>query len=255
MQASQHTVLITGGGSSIGLALAKSFLKLENQVIICGRNLSKLEQIKEQHPQIHIAECDVTQEEQIRALKKQCDELWGGVSILINNAGIFHYEDIAKCNRSLEDKLLETDININGPIRMVHYFLPDMLKKPKAAIVNVSSGLAFVPLAIGPIYSATKAALHSWTESLRIQLKSTSVRVFELLPPVVDTPMVEDLEGMPKMSPEALSSDFMKQFQKDTLEITPGQSKQLKMMRRIAPNFIRNAINKQTQDFLDKMSD
>ena len=244
MQVLEKTVLITGGGSGVGLHIGKEFIKNGAKVIACGRTMAKLEQARAENPSLEIAECDVTSEAQIKTLLEHCDSKFGGIDILINNAGIFQAFNVNDNNTSLKHQLNEVDIDFNGAVRMVHYFLPNLLKKPEAAIVNVSSGLAFVPLAMAPVYSATKAAMHAWTQSLRHQLTKTNVKVFELMPPVVDTDMVSDLEGLPKMPPNKLASAFLKNFTADKLETTPGQSSQLKMMRRLAPNFIFKMINK-----------
>lgn len=251
MKLSGQTVLVTGGGSGIGLALAQSFLQNGSQVIVCGRNVSRLEEAQKNNPGLHIAECDVTNDEQVQALLKKCNDEFDGINILINNAGIAHFDNMLEASRTLEDKFLEIDINLNGSIRMAHYFLPGMLKKSEAAIINISSGLAFVPLAAQPIYSATKAAIHAWTLSMRIQLADHSLKVFELMPPAVDTPMVKDLTSFPKMPLNELAAAFTKAFSKNKLEITPGQSKQLKVMRRMAPNFILKMLNQQTKALLD----
>lgn len=244
MTTSGKTVLITGGGSGIGLALAKIFLKNKNTVIITGRKLKKLEKAKSENPALHIAQCDVRNAEEIQALKAKLDAEFGGIDVLVNNAGVFHEVDHKDESYPFEKHLQEIDIDFTGPIRMVHYFLPGLLKKEDAAIVNVSSGLAFIPFTLGPVYSATKAGIHSWTQSLRFQLSKTNVKVFELMPPVVDTEMVATLEGSPKMAPEKLAKEFFKGYSKDKLEITPGQSAQLKFMRRLAPAAIFKMLNK-----------
>ncbi len=244
MQVSGKTVLITGGGSGIGLYIGKEFVKDGAKVIACGRTMAKLEEARAENPSLEIAECDVTDEAQIKALLEHCDSKFGGLDILINNAGIFQVFNIIDNNFPLEHQLNEVDIDFNGAVRMVHYFLPGLLKKPEAAIVNVSSGVAFVPLSMSPVYSAAKAAMHAWTRALRHQLAKTNVKVFELMPPVIDTEMVSDLKDFPKMPPQKLASSFLKSFKADKLETTPGQSAQLKMMSRLAPNFIFNMINK-----------
>jgi len=244
MQTNKKKVLITGGGSGIGLALAKSFLNAGSKVIISGRNLEKLQKVKQEMPQIEIAQCDVTNNEQIRALLDKCNNDFDGIDILINNAGISQHFDYKKDNFAIEHQIKEVDIDFNGPIRMVHYFLPSLLKQKEAAVVNVSSGLAFVPLAYLAVYCATKAALHSWTRSLRLQLQGTTVKVFELMPPLVDTEMVEEFKDFPKMKPDKLALDFMKGFKNDKYEITPGQASQLKMMNKWAPGFIFKQLNK-----------
>ena len=146
----------------------------------------------------------------------------------------------------MKNKSLEIDIDFTNPIRLVHYFLPQLKQSKKAAIVNVSSGLAFIPLTMAPIYSATKAGIHAWTQTIRLQLaEMKNIKVIELMPPVVDTDMVSDLKDFPKLSPEKLVQAFWKGYIKNQEEITPGQSGQLKLMRRLAPGFIFNQINKQ----------
>ena len=143
-------VLITGGGSGIGLELAKEFLRNGSQVIICGRSMAKLEQAKKENPKLHIAQCDVTNDKQIIALREWCEEKFRGIDILINNAGVFHIFNVADGTLTAEHQLKEVDIDYGGPIRMTHYFLPSLLKKPEATIVNVSSGLPLFPLLSAP---------------------------------------------------------------------------------------------------------
>lgn len=235
-------IVITGGGSGIGLHLARSLADAGASVIVTGRNASKLEAAAA-HANISGVVCDVTDNDAIVALRDQV-EADGGCDVLINNAGVFHAFDATK-GYPLETQLQEVDIDVNGPIRMVHHFLPGMLKRP-SVLVNVSSGLAFVPLAMAPVYSGAKAFVHAWTQSLRAQLAGTSVRVLELMPPVVDTPMVADLDpSFPRMAPDKLAAAFMKGLQSRSDELTPGQSGQLKFMRRAAPGFIFGQINKQ----------
>ncbi len=245
MKSSGNTVLITGGGSGIGLAIAKKFLENENTIIITGRNLSKLEKAQADNPGLHIAQGDVTDVSSIKALVERTQDEFGGIDILINNAGIFHMFDVADEDFPFEKQELEIDIDFAGPMRMVHYFMPQLKQKQESAIVNVSSGLAFVPFAMAPVYSATKAGIHSWTKGLRRQLQSTNIHVFELMPPVVDTDMVAELKDFPKLSPQKLVDGFWKGFTKNQYEITPGQSSQLKLMSRLAPGFIFKALNKQ----------
>ena len=237
-------VLITGGGSGIGLSIAQEFLKNGATVIICGRSIAKLEQAKREHPKLEIFQCDVTNDKQIMALRDWCEATFGGIDILVNNAGIFNQFNVIEGALPVEHQIREIDIDYGGPIRMTHYFLPTLLSKSEAAIVNVSSGLAFIPFAIGPVYSGTKAALHSWTLSLRKQLADTNVVVFELMPPVVETEMTNNLDGIPKMRPDLHAQHFMRGFLKNRLEITPGISRSLKVMSRLAPKVAFNLLNR-----------
>lgn len=247
MKESNKVVLITGGSSGIGLALAKIFLENKNTVVITGRNINKLEAAKKENPGLHIMQNDVTSNSDIQALVDRTQSEFKGIDVLVNNAGVYHGFDLNKENHPLEKQLSEIDIDFAGPLRMVHYFLPQLKKSDEAAIVNVSSGLAFIPLSQAPVYSATKAAVHAWTQSIRLHLKPANIKVLELMPPVVDTEMVADLSGdMPKkMAPRDLATAFWKGYAKNQVEITPGLSGQLKMMRRLAPGFIFGQLNKQ----------
>lgn len=242
MQVNGKLVVITGGGSGLGLALAQAMLQSGAKVLICGRDPKKLEDAKSKHPQLHTATCDIADNDQVQALVQTCESL-GGADILVNNGGIYHAYNLVEGTTSLDTQLHELNVNLNGTIRMVHYFLPNMLKKPDAAIVNISSGLAYVPLNISPTYSASKAALHAWTRTLRGQLASTSVRVVEILPPTLETELASDFDLPNKMSPETMAAACMRGLARNQDEILAGQSKQLRMMSRVAPGFIYKMIN------------
>ncbi len=244
MNTNGNTVLVTGGGSGIGLALALAFLKNENNVIICGRNLNKLEQVKKRHPAIEIFQCDVADNDQIKKMAAFCEKQYGGINVLVNCAGVFKLFNYTKGTISIEDQLSEINNNFGGPLRMIHYFLPQLLQTNNAAIVNVSSGLAYVPLTISPVYSATKAAMHAWTRSLRWQFKNTNLKVMELMPPMVDTDLLPDkFRTQPLLKPEKLAEEFMIGFKCNQEEILPGQAKLLKTMSRMAPKFIFKKLN------------
>lgn len=245
MNIENKTILVTGGGSGIGLALSQALSENGATVIICGRNAQKLENVKSQYPKLHTEVCDVTSDDQISRLVEKLNNTHGGIDILVNNAGIFEQFDYTGNDLSIPHMEREVAIDLVGPIRMVHHFLPGLRAKKDTAIVNVSSGLAFVPLAIAPVYCATKAGVHSWTRSLRYQLRNTSVKVFELMPPLVDTEMVSDFEGQKMMDPDVLAQSLVKGLKANKMEITPGQSGQMKMMARWAPGFIFKMINKQ----------
>lgn len=250
MKQSQQIVLITGGSSGIGLALAKKFMENDNTVIITGRNLSKLEAIQKDFPKIKIFQSDVTDYADVRKLADDIQQKFGGIDILINNAGIMNLVDAGNEENDLQKQMQEIEINYNSPIRMLHYFLPLLKKSKNAVLVNVSSGLAYVPFAQAPTYSGTKSALHFWTLGIRPQLKPHGIKVIELLPPVVDTPLahgadIAEDDNLKPMPPEKLADIFWKDFIKGKEEITPGISKQLKFMSRLAPNFIFKQLNKQ----------
>ena len=248
MKLSKQIVLITGGGSGIGVALAKKFFEHNNTVIITGRNLSKLEKVKQENPQIHIYQSDVTDDAEVRMLADDIQEKFDGLYVLINNAGTMNLVDAGNESNDLQKQMQEIEINYNSPIRMLHYFLPQLKKSKNAVLVNVSSGLAYVPFAQAPVYSGTKSALHFWTLGIRPQLKSHGIKVIELLPPVVDTPLahgadIAEDDNLKPMPPEKLADIFWKDFINGKEEITPGISKQLKLMSRLAPKFIFKQLN------------
>ncbi|MCB1199750.1 MAG: SDR family NAD(P)-dependent oxidoreductase [Leptospiraceae bacterium] len=245
----KQTVLITGGGSGIGLALAKKFLANNNTVIITGRNLSKLEKVKIELPQIHIFQSDVTNDKDVKELAENLEKDFSGIDVLINNAGIMNLLDAGAANNDLQEQLNEIEINYNSPIRMLHHFLVQLKKSKNAVLINVSSGLAYVTFSQAPVYSGTKAALHFWTQAIRPQLKLHNIRVVELLPPVVDTKLAHDADlkdqKLKPMPAEQLANIFWKDYMKGKDEIIPGISKQLKFMSRLAPEFIFKQLNKE----------
>lgn len=250
MKQSTQKVLITGGGSGIGLALAQKFIEQEYTVIITGRSLSKLKKAKQENPKINFYQSDVTNDTAVRILVDDIQEKFDGIDILINNAGVMNLADAGNESNDLQKQMQEIDINYNSPIRLLHYFLPQLKKSKHAVLINVSSGLAYVPFAQAAVYSGTKSALHFWTKSIRLHLKPHNIKVVELLPPVVDTPLahgadIAENDNLKPMSPEKLADIFWKEFTNGKEEITPGISKQLKLMGRLAPKFIFNQLNKE----------
>ncbi len=183
MQTSGNTILITGSTSGIGLGLALRFHKAGNKVIVAGRRKALL---TADHPGIEAIELDVADAKSIGQASERAAERYPDLNVLINNAGIMLSENVLEPG-SLKVAEESVTINLLGTIRMTYEFLPQLAQKKDAAIINVSSALAFVPYPIALTYSATKAAVHSFTEGLRVQLADTSVRVIELAPPGVRT--------------------------------------------------------------------
>jgi uncharacterized oxidoreductase len=248
MKVSENTILITGGTSGIGLELARQFLALGNTVIVTGRDPSKFARVQRDLPQIHTIQSDVSDPEAIAPLCARITSEFPALNILINNAGIMRKINLQDRGTGLEDLSLEIETNLTGLVRMVRRFLPHLRKQPNSAIVNVSSGLAFVPFPISPIYSATKAGVHSFTQSLRVQLKNTNVKVFELAPPATQTPLQDafeapDIKGSPMMDVKKLVEAAIAGLRKDRLEIRPGISNVLKLMSRIAPGLMLRALS------------
>ena len=250
MKLTNQRVLITGGASGIGLALAQKFLAHNNTVVITGRDRSKLENVKKANPEIHIFQSDVTIDEDVRHLRDAITQEFMGLDVLINNAGVMNLINTGIEENDLQKQMQEIEINYNSPIRVLHYFLPLLKKSESPVLVNVSSGLAYVPFAQAPVYSGTKSALHFWTRSIRLQLEPHDIKVIELLPPVVDTPLahgadIAEDDNLKPMPPEKLANQFWKGYSKGVEEITPGISTALKVMSRLAPKFIFNQLNKQ----------
>lgn len=250
MKQSQQIVLITGGSSGIGLALAKKYMENDNTVIITGRNFQKLEAVQKEFPKIQIFQSDVTDDAGVRNLADEIQEKFGGIDILINNAGIMNLVDAGSEQDQLHRQFNEIEINFHAPIRMLHYFLPQLKKSKNATVINTSSGLAYIPFSQAPTYSGTKAAVHLWTMAIRPQLKPHNIRVVELLPPVVDTPLahgadIAEDDNLKPMPPEKLADIFWRDFTKGKDEITPGISKLLKLMSRLAPKIMFKQLNRQ----------
>ena len=241
MKLSQKTILITGGTSGIGLELAK-LLARDNTVIVTGRDQGKLEATKRALPAIYTFRSDVGDPAAIKTLYEDVSAQFPALDTLINNAGIMRNLNLEQ-DRELEDVTREIDINLSGPVQMIQQFLPQLKTRPDALIVNVSSGLAFVPYTISPVYSGAKAALHAYTEALRVQLATTNVTVVELAPPPVETPLMRgefeaETRRQKGMDPAALARQTIKGIEAGKLEIRPGLSNVLKTMSRVAPQFM-----------------
>jgi len=254
MNMTGNTILITGGASGIGFELAAQLFRLGNTVIVTGRDRAKLDAAKKKLPQLHTIQSDVSDPAAIRELYEQTTRQFPQLNVLINNAGIML--GINLHNESDPQALTrEIDTNLSGTIRMVGQFLPHLKQQAAAAIVNVSSGLAFVPLPITPVYCATKAGVHSYTQSLRFQLKNTRVKVFELAPPLTETPLLdsfeaESMKGSKAMKVEDLVAAAVKGMQQDRYDILPGQSSQLRFMSRFMPGFIGKMLGKSVDRML-----
>jgi uncharacterized oxidoreductase len=190
MQMTGNNILITGGGSGIGRALAEAFHKLGNQVIIAGRRKALLDTVTAGNPGMKSAILDVQDSAQLKGFTAQIAEQFSSLNVLINNAGIMKPENLRKTPVDLTDAEAMIETNLLAPIRLTASLLPLLKKQTRSTVMMVSSGLAFLPLAMTPTYCATKAAIHSYTESLRYQLKDTAVEVLELVPPYVATELM-----------------------------------------------------------------
>ena len=255
MNVSSNTILITGGSSGIGFALAEEFLNNNNTVIICGRNEKKLAQAKQKLPALHTLVCDVSNLESIEVMVDLILKTHPGINVLVNNAGSMHIHDVVKNSLSFEHQQEEVMTNFYGVVALCNKFLPHFQKKNNAAILNVTSGLAYMPFMASPVYAATKAAVHSYSMSIRQALKNTSVTVIEALPPMVDTDLSKGLEmkGMKKMVPQKLAQIIVKQIGKGKTEIRPGDSAMMIKMYKMFPWMINAVMSKMTPPILQNI--
>ncbi|RIV28101.1 SDR family NAD(P)-dependent oxidoreductase [Alicyclobacillaceae bacterium I2511] len=230
MKISGNTVLITGGATGIGLALAKRFLKTGNEVIVCGRRMEKLAAAKAQFPNLQIRVCDVSDSLERESLVAWATNEFPELNVLVNNAGIQQRINLAESQQDWNYYHQEIAANLEAPIHLSTLFLPHFMKKSHSTLINVSSRLAIAPAAWVPIYSVTKAALHSFTMSLRLQLSHTNIEVVEVLPPAVNT----DLGGPGLHTFGAPLDDFadvvFEGLKSNDLEIEFGDSEMRKLV-------------------------
>lgn len=199
MDTRNDTILITGGGSGIGRAMAEALHARGAKVIIAGRRRAALEAVAADNPGMAFEALDVADPDSIRSFASRVIEAHPDLNVLVNNAGVMTVEneiDLAVAEETIA-------INLLGTIRLTAALLPHLKSKPRASVVTVSSGLAFVPLAATPTYSATKAAIHSWSQSLRHQLRATAVEVIEWAPPAVATDLMPGHADNPNSMPLA----------------------------------------------------
>ena len=230
MRSTNNTLLITGGGSGIGRALAGAFHALGNQVIISGRNQKTLDETTAANPGMKSLTVDMTDAASIRGFVAKLAEEYPSLNVLINNAGIMRPENLL--SPELDTTAAEATIltNLLGPIRLTTALLPLLRKQPHATIMNVTSGLAFIPLAMTPTYCATKAAVHSYTESLRYQLRETNVEVLELAPPYVATELMGEQQAA---DPRAMP---LQEFISEVMEILSTQPQATEILvKRVEP--------------------
>lgn len=248
MKIAGNTVLITGGATGIGFSLAEAFAKAGNEVIICGRRDNKLDEAKSSLPQIRTRACDLSKDKERESLYNWVTANFRNLNILVNNAGIQRMIDFKTGIHELVNGEDEIDINLKAYVHLSAYFIPHLLKKKEAAIINVSSGLGFIPIAAMPVYCATKAAIHSFSLSLRHQLKDTPIRVFEIIPPTVDTELdkgTREARGMRDrgIPPSEVAAATMKALENNEYEFAVGMAENLRMGARKNPEQSFQRIN------------
>jgi uncharacterized oxidoreductase len=227
MKLSGNTIFITGGTSGIGRGLAEALSKRGNKVIVAGRRKALLDEIAKHNPAIDTVELDIGNAANIRAVAKQLIERYPTLNVVINNAGIMPFDDAAG---ALDDeqavRLVET--NLLGPVRVSAAFVEHLKRQAESYIINNSSVLAFVPLAQTALYSATKAAIHSYTLSQRFALRDTSVRVLEIAPPWVDTDLIHKSGDPRAMQLDAFIAETIARLETETAEVIVDAAKPMR---------------------------
>lgn len=251
MKITNRSILITGGANGIGLELASRLLAQGNRVAITGRSRERLSEAQRKLPALRVFQSDVADPEAIERLYTQVLAELPDLSVLVNNAGVMRNLDLNQ-PRELLDVTLELDVLLRGPIQMTQQFLPQLKAQPDALIVNVTSALAFIPLAVSPVYSAAKAGLHAFTQCLRAQLAGTSIRVVELAPPGTDTQLFwgefeNEMKGQKPMPVTALVDQAVAGLEGGKAEIRVGLAKVLRAMSRLAPDFMFHQLTKMSR--------
>lgn len=238
-----NTICITGGSSGIGLELAKRLVEKENQVIICGRSVDKLEKAKKDIPGIITYPCDLSEVDQCKTFASWIAENYPACNILVNNAAIVNITNFYEDENMVEKADAEIRTNLMAPIALTKYLLPIIEKNKNPAVINHTTGLVYAPKAAYPIYNASKAALHSFTQVLRFQLKNEPISVIEVLFPAVDTPWHKGNPPKIAIGVEIAVQEMIKELERDKLEIKIGKVGLLYNLSRIAPAFMMKKIS------------
>lgn len=243
MRLEGRRILITGGSSGIGLALAQ-VLAANSAVVIGGRDASKLERAQAEVPSVRTLRLDVDSEEEARAATAWIEAHFGGIDVLVNNAGVLkrYALDSAEAERSAAEEIA---VNLTGSVRMTRLALPLLRSSEDGAVVFLSSALALVSAPGMAVYAATKAALHSLARSLRAEL-ANEVKVFDVLPPWVDTQLARDFAGQ-KLPPHLVAQEIVRGLADDRFEIRIGRVKQLAPLSRIAPRLADRIVARDTR--------
>jgi len=244
MNISNKTILITGGGSGIGFEIARLLSQKNNNVIITGRTESKLQKAVSQLRNVSYITADSNNEEDVNSLVETVNNKFGGLDILINNAGGAYAYTLGEGADASGKANSEIQTNYLSVVRLIEKLLPALKKSTEAAIVNVTSIVAFAPGLNIPTYSASKAALRSYTQILRYTLaKTTGIKVFELMPPLVNTELSADIGGENGIPPAEVADDLMKGLENDVFEIHVGQTAGLYGLFLQSPLEALNALN------------
>ncbi|TDW96148.1 SDR family oxidoreductase [Dinghuibacter silviterrae] len=241
MKTTKNTVLITGGSAGIGLSIAEAFLAADNEVIITGRDAERLAEAKRRlGGRVTTIVSDVSRHSDLQNLAERMRKDFPGLNVLVNNAGTAYVYDPAK---GAENAGEEMQTNYLSVIELTEYLLPLLKQQPEAAVVNVTSVLAFTPSLTIPTYSASKAALHSFTQALRLTLRNSTVKVFELMPPLVNTDFSKMIGGDKGIAPGVVADHLLKALENDTYEIHVAGTADVYRLYLSSPENALHAIN------------
>lgn len=236
-------IVITGGSSGLGFEMCRQLIAKGNKVITCSRSLEKLQEAQKEIPDLVIYKCDISKESECDNFSEWLRINYPKTNVLINNAAIVYKTDFIEDNLSLEKMKEEFLVNLNAPIHLIKLLYPVLTQNPNPLIINITTGLVYVPRSVYPFYNAAKAALHSFTQVLREQLKKEKIRIIEVLFPVVDTPWHKGNVPKIAISAEKAVSEMLEGIANNKLEIRIAKVKLLYWLFRIAPHFAFRKIN------------
>lgn len=243
MKITGNEILITGGATGIGFALADAFLKAGNQVVICGRHMDKLNEASACLPKVKAIQADVSTPAGRAALITEALAHLPNLNLLVNNAGISQRINLNDPYADELEEILRSEIEIDciAPILLATQLLSHLKQQSAAAIVNVTTSLIFAPNAAFPFYVVAKTGLRAFTQSLRFQFKDSQIKVFEVIPPMVDTAMSKSAGS--KIAPQQVAVETLRGIERNRLEIKVGKSKSLALLSRISPGLAFSVIN------------
>lgn len=243
MEISNSTVIITGGSSGIGFEMCKQLFARGNKIITCSRSLEKLKIAQKQLPDLTIYQCDITKESESSAFVDWIRINHPEANVLINNAAIVTSTNFIDDELILEKMNDEISTNLIAPIRLIKLVYPILIKNNNPKIINITTGLVYVPRTIYTFYNATKSALHSFTQVLHEQLKNEKIKVIEVMFPAVNTPWHKGNPPKIAISPEKAVSEMLKSIAKNKVEIRIAKVKLLYILFRLFPQFAFKKIN------------
>lgn len=243
MNLKNNTVLITGGSSGIGFELSKVLIKEGNTVIICGRSNEKLLAAKTREPKLITYQCDLSDNSNCSRFAKAIKENHTNLNILINNAAIVHKARFVEDTHIVEKLTAELQTNLIAPIHLTRQLIPVLKNNINAEVINITTGLIYTPRALYPFYNATKAALHSFTQVLRLQMKEENIKITEVMFPAVNTPWHQGKPPRIAIPVKEAVNKMLKGLKKGKPEIRVGGAKILYLLSRIAPGFALKKVN------------